>query len=217
MCKAKGQKASRTEGKTYRKSNPSVHHTCEEQEFEDPASSEETMYYVEQIATVKEVHHNGNEAEFHDIKINGHDVRMQNNTGSSVTIISSKKWPEIGSPTLSTSRRWIEAYDGHRMLYLGHLKCEVPWEKKIQSVEVAVIESEKESGLIGRDVTRADHIHIASLSDVKVLPAIKGVEATIKLKPDAKPVILPWKTSSRMNWGKFRHKESSPQSIQEVS
>ena len=146
------------------------------------------MYYAEQVATVEEVHHIGSKAEFHSIKINGHDVRMQNDTGSSVTIISTKNWREIGSPTLSTSPRWIEAYDGHRMLYLGHLKCEIPWEKKIHSVDVAVIESEKEFGLIGRDVTRVDHIHNASLSDVKVLPAIKGVKATIKLKPDAKPV-----------------------------
>ena len=47
MCKATRHKASRNEGKTYRKSNASVHHTCEEQEFEDPTSSEETMYYVD--------------------------------------------------------------------------------------------------------------------------------------------------------------------------
>ena len=63
MCKAKRQETSRTEGKTYRKSNASVHHTCEKQEFEDPASSEETMHYVEQIATVEEVHHIGSKAE----------------------------------------------------------------------------------------------------------------------------------------------------------
>ena len=43
MCKAKRQEASRTERKTYQKSNASVHHTCEEQEFADPASSEETI------------------------------------------------------------------------------------------------------------------------------------------------------------------------------
>ena len=165
-----------------------MHHTCEEQEFEDLASSEETMYYVEQIATVEEVHHIGSKADFHDMKINSHDVRMQIDTGSSVTIISTKTWREISYPTLSTIPRWIEAYDGHRMLYLGHLMCEIPWKKKIHSVDVAVIESEKEFGLIGRNVTRVDHIHNASLSDVKVLPAIEGVKATIKLKPDAKPV-----------------------------
>ena len=129
MCKAKRQEASRTEGKTYRKSNATVYHTCEEQEFENSASSEETMYYAEQVATVEEVHHIGSKAEFHSIKINGHDVRMQNDTGSSVTIISTKIWREIGSPTLATSPRWIEAYDGHRMLYIGHLMCEIPWEK----------------------------------------------------------------------------------------
>ena len=188
MCKAKRQEASRTEGKTYRKSNASVHHTCEKKEFEDPASTEETMYLVEQIATVEAVHHIASKAEFHDININGHEVRMQNDTGSSVTIISTNIGRENGSPTLRTSLRWIEAYDGHRMLYLGHLKCEIPWEKKIHTVDVAVIESEKDFRLIGRDVTRADHIHNASLSDVKILPALKGVKAIIKLKPDAKPV-----------------------------
>ena len=127
MCKAKRQEASRTEGKTYQKSNASVNHTCEKQEFEDPASSEETMYYVEQMATVEELHHIGSKAEFHSIMINGHDVRMQNDTGSSVAFISTKYCREFGSPTLSTSPRWIEAYAGHRMLYLGHLKCEIQW------------------------------------------------------------------------------------------
>ena len=105
-----------------------------------------------------------------------------------VTIISTKIWREIGSPTLSTSPRCIEAYDGHRMLFLGHLNCEIPWEKKIHSVDVAVNEPEKEFGLIGRDVTSVDHIHNVSLFDVKVLLAVKGVKAIIKLKPDAKPV-----------------------------
>ena len=104
-----------------------------------------------------------------------------------VAIISTKSWRKIGSLTLSTSSRWNEAYDGHRMRYLGHLKREILG-KKIHSVDVAVIESETKFGLISRDVTRVDQIHNASLSDVKVLPAIKRIKATIKLKLDAKPV-----------------------------
>ena len=98
------------------------------------------------------------------------------------------------------------------MQYLGHLKCEIPWKKNIHAVDVAVIESEKDFGLIGRDVTRVDHIHSASLSDVEVLPAIKGVKATIKLKPEAKnpSTVAPGKRN-------FRHKELLPQSIQEAS
>ena len=47
----------------------------------------------------------------------------------------------------------IEEYDEHRMLYLGHLKCEIPKEKKFYSVDVAVIESEKKFGIISGDVT----------------------------------------------------------------
>ena len=59
--------------------------------------------------------------------------------------------------------------------------------KKSQCFDVAVIETEKDFGLIGSDVTRVDLIHNGSLSDVKVVSAIDGVKATIKLKLDAKP------------------------------
>ena len=53
MCIAKRQKASRIEGKIYRKSNASMYHTCEGQKFEDPPSSEESMFYAEEIAFKK--------------------------------------------------------------------------------------------------------------------------------------------------------------------
>ena len=68
-----------------------MYHTCEEQEIEDPSSSEGSMYYAEQFATVEKVHHIGSKAEFHTIRVNGHGVRMQI-TGSSVTNISTKNW-----------------------------------------------------------------------------------------------------------------------------
>ena len=48
------------------------------------------MYYAEQIATEEELHHIGKLTEFHSIKLNDHDIRMQNDIGSSVTIISTK-------------------------------------------------------------------------------------------------------------------------------
>ena len=54
--------------------------------------------------------------------------------------------------------------------------------EKHQNIGNAVMESGKESGLIGRDVTRVDHNHNASLSNVNIMPVIKGVEA--------KPVFL---------------------------
>ena len=172
------------------------------------------MYYADQITRVEEIHHSHKEVGYYHINLNGHDVRMQNDTGSSMTIISTKVWRKIGSPALNTNPRWIEAYDGHRMQYLGHLECEIPWEKKVHRVDVGVIESEKEFGLIGRDVTQVDSVHSSSVTDVKFLPAVKGVKATIKLKPDAKPVFfvpgrfrLPWKPKSRLNWTNSRRKE----------
>ena len=71
MCKNKKLR----ELKEKRKSNASVYHTCEEREIEASYASEGTMFYAEQIATVEEVHHIGSKAEFHSIKLNGHDVR----------------------------------------------------------------------------------------------------------------------------------------------
>ena len=79
------------------------------------------------------------------------------------------------------------------MLHLGYLINEIPLVKKIHSVDVAVIETEKELESIGRDVIRIHHIHNASLPVVKVLPAIEGVDATIKLRPAAKLVFVAFK------------------------
>ena len=80
-----------------------MYHTCEEHEFGDLSSSEITMYYAEQTATLVEVHHIESKAEFHSIELNGHYVRMQNDTGSSESIIPTKIWRTIASPALSTN------------------------------------------------------------------------------------------------------------------
>ena len=88
--------------------------------------------------------------------------------------------------------------------------------------DVAVFESEKDFGLIGRNVTRVDHIHNRPLSDVVVLPANERVQATIKLNPDAKPVFcsvrnFPLAMEAQVKielWRNFRLNESLPQSIQ---
>ena len=53
MCKNK--KPREQMWKKSQKSNASVYHACEEHKSEDPFSSEETMYYAEQVATVEKV------------------------------------------------------------------------------------------------------------------------------------------------------------------
>ena len=62
------------------------------------------------------------------------------------------------------------------------------WEKDIGCVDVGGIESEKEFGLIGRDVTRVHHIPNASLTNIEILLGIDKVKATINMKPGPKPV-----------------------------
>ena len=48
------------------------------------------MYCAEQIATVQEVYLIGNKHESYSISFYGHDARMKNYTGFSVTIRSTK-------------------------------------------------------------------------------------------------------------------------------
>ena len=61
------------------------------------------MYNAERITTVEGVRHIGSKAEFHSIMLNGHDIRLQYDTGSSVTIVSTKLLRKISSLILSTS------------------------------------------------------------------------------------------------------------------
>ena len=58
-----------------------------------------TMFFAEQFATVKGVHRIRSKAEFHSIKVNGQDFSMQNDTGSSVSLISTEIWRVSGSTT----------------------------------------------------------------------------------------------------------------------
>ena len=47
--------------------------------------------------------------------IGNHLVKMQKDTGASISIISSKIWENIGRPSLSKSSKKLETYDGHQM------------------------------------------------------------------------------------------------------
>ena len=138
------------------------------------------------------------------VKILARDIKMQVDTGSDRTIISSNIWRTLGSPTLKKYRGGSEAYDGHKMKILGELEETCKWNNKLAVAQMLVVKSPKAFGLLGRDMLDLN-VHHAEQQDSEspsvgwdYLPPIKQIKASIVLKPDAqdmfcasRPVPLP--------------------------
>ena len=81
---------------------------------------------------------------------------MHVDTGADSTVISSKIWTELGKPQLDGKIRHLEAYDGHQLTILGSLTCDIEWnESRLTQKQLAVVQSYKEFGLLGRPSTQA--------------------------------------------------------------
>ena len=102
--------------------------------------------------------------------------KLQNkNAGADSTVISSKIWTELSRPQLNGRIRHLDAYDGHQLTLLGSLTCEVAWNgSRLTQKQLAVVQSDKEFGLLGRDLLRK---HGVNNITVKHLPEVKGYKA----------------------------------------
>ena len=136
---------------------------------------------------------NSIDEEMEMFNINGKSVKMQVDTGASATIISSKIWQDLKSPSLSKYHRALEAYDGHKFNVLGKFKAEVELESKFKLSDIIVIASDKSYGLLGRDlIDNFEPINAVQSNNSKVseeyLPVIKGVKAKMELISGAKDI-----------------------------
>ena len=59
----------------------------------------------------------------------------------------------LGKPQLDGRIRHLEAYDGHQLTLLGSHSCDVAWNgSRLTQKQLAVVQSDKEFGLLGRDL-----------------------------------------------------------------
>ena len=65
-------------------------------------------------------------------------------------MISSKIWTEFGKPQVYGKIRHLEAYGGHQLTLLESLTCDVEWNGSRITQRLAVVQSDKEFGLLGR-------------------------------------------------------------------
>ena len=124
------------------------------------------------------------------IKVNGKEIPMMKDTGASLTLISKKLWKQIGQLKLEEKNTGIETYDKHKMKYLGAFFSTVLYNKQV-NVNIAVVDADRNFGLLGRDILNNCEESIERCFKAEVsekLPTVKGAKASIKLKTDAKPM-----------------------------
>ena len=123
--------------------------------------------------------------------MNGKEIPMMKDTGASPTLISVKLWKQIGEPKLEEKNTENETYDKHKMKHLGAFFSTVLYNNQQVNVNIAVVDLDKNFGLLGRDILNKGKQSIEQCFKAEVsekLPTVKSVKAHIQLKPDAKPM-----------------------------
>ena len=111
------------------------------------------------------------------ITVKDHKIKMPVDSGADRTVISSLISTELGTPQLNGTIRHLGAYDGHQLTFLGSLTCDVEWNgSKYRQEQLAVVQSDKKFGLLGRDILPQEGIN--AVSDERLL-AVKRIKSGI--------------------------------------
>ena len=183
-CENVGHFSKKCRSKTQSKSGKSDQHNkfCEEEgELFGQTSSEKEMglYYTQENVFNMSV-------TWEYITVKDHKIKMQVDTGTDSTVISSLIWTELWKPQLNGKVRRLEAYDGNQLTLLGSPACDVEWtESKYRQQQLAVVQSDKKFELIERDILTQEGIN--AVTDER-LPAVKGYKAHVKIILGSQPM-----------------------------
>ena len=123
------------------------------------------------------------------IKVMGVPLDFQLDTGASVSLMSKCQWIKLGSPELRTTDVCPTNYDGSVIQTLGCLTTTLDREGNEKNAEFIVVNSDRDYGLIGRDLINKEQTKVCTFSvDEEFLPTIKGFSASIQLVDQTKPL-----------------------------
>ena len=93
---------------------------------------------------------------------------------------------DLGKPQLDGKIRHLEAYDGHQLMLLGSLTCDVEWNgSNLTQKQLAVVQCDKEFGLLDRKLLPKHGVNNITTEHI---PAVKGYKAHVKLIPGTQPL-----------------------------
>ena len=122
-----------------------------------------------------------------------HTLLMQEDTGASCTIMSTRIWKKIGKPRLEKFKgRPLRSYDGTALKIIGTLSVLIEYRKRYDVLEVRVVESDKNFGLLGRDILDNQVHSVSSSPNSKETPSqlgcIRNAKATLRVPQGVKPI-----------------------------
>jgi len=119
-------------------------------------------------------------SQFETLTINGHSVKFMLDTGATVSLLPTKLFNNLNIPLNENSVSDLETYDGHKLHCIGTSSVEVMYRKKPTIVNFRIVKSERDYGLLGRDLL---NLEVNTIKSNSFLPTVKGVQASVRLKP----------------------------------
>ena len=124
-----------------------------------------------------------------EVTVNDQQLSFQLDTGAAMSIMSEKQWKQIGHPTVQHTDMQPTNYDGSRIATIGELTADVMMNNTHRTATFIVVKSNKDYGLIGRNIIDSSNTQIATYAVTEeYLPAIKGYSASITLSDVSKPL-----------------------------
>lgn len=123
---------------------------------------------------------------FKTVKINGHKLSMQVDTGAEVSLIPQNFWKQLGQPALRKCKRILRQFDGSIIACIGEFTATLETETKFITVNLVVTSAEKRHGLLGMDTVELQESAV-TINAVAHLGCLRGFQAKIRLVDGAKP------------------------------
>ena len=131
----------------------------------------------------------GSEGIMQTLNIMDVPLEFQLDTGATVSIMSECQWRKLGSPNLEQTCLTPTNYDGSIIKTIGELKTEAVHDDNKSTIKFIVVKSNKEYGLIGRDVIDSQRSNIQTfVIETEYLTTIKGFVASVTLVDENRPL-----------------------------
>ena len=142
------------------------------------------------------------------VLINGKPVKMELDTGATVSVMSEKEWNELfqGTDELKPyTGNPLRGYSGQQLNVVGQSTVQVLYEQQLAELPLVVVAGTKGPALLGRNWLAVIKLNWSELHRIqsdklreilekhaalfeKKIGTIQGYKADIRLKPEAKPI-----------------------------